>query len=74
MRSWRTRGYYRLAIEVSCRYFKPARYDDLLTIRTEVSEFKGVRLGFKYEILRDGEKLAERLDPPCIRGQKRKTG
>ncbi len=58
-------GFYLPVIEVSCRYFKPARYDDLLAIRTEITEFKGVRLGFKYEILRlvgwsrDGEKLAE---------------
>jgi len=41
------------------QYLKAARYDDLLTIRTAVSECKGVRLGFKYEILRDNEKLAQ---------------
>ena len=58
-------GFYLPVIEVSCRYLKPAKYDDLLTIRTEITELKGVRLGFKYEILRtenrlrDGEKLAE---------------
>ena len=46
-------------IEESARYHKPARYDDLLTIRTWVSEFKGIRLGFKYEILRDDTVLAE---------------
>jgi acyl-CoA thioester hydrolase len=52
-------GYYLPVIEASCRYMKSARYDDLLTIRTVVSECKGVRLGFKYEILRDNEKLAQ---------------
>ncbi|MHB8173076.1 MAG: acyl-CoA thioesterase [Nitrospirota bacterium] len=52
-------GFCLPVIETSCKYLKPARYDDLLTIRTEISEFKGVRMGFKYEILRDGEKLAE---------------
>jgi acyl-CoA thioester hydrolase len=52
-------GYYLPVIEASCKYLKAARYDDLLTIRTAVSECKGVRLGFKYEILRDNEKLAQ---------------
>jgi acyl-CoA thioester hydrolase len=52
-------GYYLPVIEASCRYLKSARYDDLLTVRTEVSECKGVRLGFKYEILRDNEKIAQ---------------
>lgn len=46
-------------IEASCRYHKPARYDDLITIRTKVSEFKGIRLAFSYEVLRNGELLAE---------------
>ncbi len=52
-------GYYLPVIEASCKYLKSARYDDLLTIRTAVSECKGVRLGFEYEILRDNEKLAQ---------------
>jgi len=52
-------GYMLPVIEATCRYIRPASYDDLVTIRTSVSEFKGVRLGFTYEILRDGVKLAE---------------
>ena len=52
-------GYYLPVIEASCKYLKSARYDDLLTIRTAVSECKGVRLGFQYEILRDNDKLAQ---------------
>ncbi len=52
-------GYYLPVIEASCKYLKSARYDDLLTIRTAVSECKGVRLGFEYEILRDNDKLAQ---------------
>ena len=46
-------------IEASCRYKKPVKYDDLITIRTAVSEFEGIRLGFSYEITRDGQVLAE---------------
>lgn len=47
------------AVEATVKYHRPARYDDLLTVRTTVTEFKGIRLKFAYEILRDGEKLAE---------------
>ena len=52
-------GYYLPVAEASCKYHSPARYDDLLTIRTKLTLFKGVRLGFSYEILRDGQLLAE---------------
>jgi acyl-CoA thioester hydrolase len=51
-------GYYLPVIEASCKYMKSARYDDLLTIRTVVSECKGVRLGFKYDVLRNNETIA----------------
>jgi len=52
-------GYMLPVLSASCKYLKPARYDDILTIRTAISEFKGIRLGFSYEILRDGVKLVE---------------
>lgn len=52
-------GYMLPVLEASCKYLKPAKYDDILTIRTTISEFKGIRLGFSYEILRDGIKLVE---------------
>ncbi len=52
-------GYMLPVLEASCKYHKPARYDDVLTIRTTISEFKGIRLGFTYEIIRDGIKLVE---------------
>jgi acyl-CoA thioester hydrolase len=52
-------GYMLPVLSASCKYHKPAKYDDILIIRTTVSEFKGIRLGFSYEILRDGIKLVE---------------
>jgi acyl-CoA thioester hydrolase len=52
-------GYMLPVIEASCRFMRPVHYDDLLTIRTRVSEFKGVRLGFAYAILKDGQVIAE---------------
>jgi acyl-CoA thioester hydrolase len=46
--------------EASCRYLRPARYDDLLRIRTRVSEARRRTIRFAYQILRDedGEMLA----------------
>jgi acyl-CoA thioester hydrolase len=35
------------------KYFRPALYDDLLTIVTSISEIRGPRIVFKYQILKD---------------------
>lgn len=44
--------------EARCRYLRPARYDDLLRIRTRVSEARRRSIRFAYEILRhDGGEL-----------------
>jgi acyl-CoA thioester hydrolase len=47
--------------EAHCRYRRPARFDDLLTVRTRVIESKRRTLRFGYEILRQdsGELLAK---------------
>ena len=49
-----------VVVEAACRYLHPARYDDLLRIRTRVSESRRRSIRFAYEILRDedGEMLA----------------
>lgn len=46
--------------EAHCRYLRPARYDDVLRIRTRVSEARRRSIRFAYEILNDesGELLA----------------
>ena len=41
------------------QYKRPAYYDDLLTIRTYVERTTMVRIDHRYEVLRDGELLAE---------------
>ena len=46
-------------IEAKCQYFKPAKYDDLLHIKSELSEVNGVRLKMSCEICsEDGNVLA----------------
>ncbi|MGD0948469.1 MAG: thioesterase family protein [Candidatus Binatia bacterium] len=50
------RGLYLAVIEASCRYLKPARYDDELLIRAAVTEVKRARLQISYEVAGlDGE-------------------
>jgi len=41
-------------IEASARYLQPARYDDLLEIRTRLATLGGARLAFDYEVRREG--------------------
>jgi acyl-CoA thioester hydrolase len=44
---------------VQVRYKSPARYDDLLTLRTTVVRTTMVKIEHRYELLRDGLLLAE---------------
>jgi len=46
-------------LEANCTYRKPAKYEDELIILTSVLELKGARLTFHYQVVRDGEILAE---------------
>lgn len=47
--------------EVKCRYKHPARYDDELTIRTQMAQWRPSLVRFEYEVIRksDGRLLAE---------------
>ena len=53
------RGLYLGAIEATCRYHKPVRYDDELIIRAGIEEVGRVRLTIAYEVCAlDGNVLA----------------
>ena len=41
--------------EVSCRYFRSARYDDVITIATQLSSVGRATLNFDYTISREGD-------------------
>jgi acyl-CoA thioester hydrolase len=45
--------------EANCRYRKPARFDDLITVKTTLEEVGRTKVAFSYEVSRDGELLAE---------------
>ena len=50
-------GVFLPVAEAHCRYLRPARYDDLLTIRSFVTECKGVRMTVGNEVRRGDELL-----------------
>lgn len=45
-----------IVAESYCRYKSPAFYDDLLTIRTAISDIKSRSIKFAYEIIRADDK------------------
>lgn len=48
-------GSYLPVVDAQCSYKSSAKYDDVLVIRTRLSEVKRATLTFNYEIRRDGE-------------------
>ena len=47
-------GYRLIVAGLEIKYYNPAVYDDLLTIRTSVSDVQSRGLTFNYEIMKDG--------------------
>jgi acyl-CoA thioester hydrolase len=76
-------GYFLVVVKFECRYRKPARYDDVLRVRTTLVRTTAVRVEHRYEVFRDDDLLAEatstlacvdrdgRLQalPPILRGE-----
>jgi acyl-CoA thioester hydrolase len=47
------RGVMMPVINMSLKYMKPGKYDDLLTIRTTVKEIPKMRMHFFYEVINE---------------------
>jgi acyl-CoA thioester hydrolase len=41
--------------EVSCRYLAPARYDEVLRVRTRIADSRSRLIRFGYEVFRDSD-------------------
>jgi acyl-CoA thioester hydrolase len=54
------RGVHLVVIEATVRYLQPARFDDLLLIRTNAAEIGRARFTFVYDVQResDGARIA----------------
>ncbi len=44
-------------LDLHCKFHKPARYDDLLTIKTTIPEIPAVKMKFTYEITNERGEL-----------------
>ena len=51
-------GLFLVVSDISCQYFLPASYDDLLTLRTTTVSARGARIEHTYQVLRDDQLLA----------------
>jgi acyl-CoA thioester hydrolase len=56
---WEARGVSMSVGEIKVRYRSPARYDELVEIRTRLREHGRRKVIFEYDIVRGGVKLAE---------------
>jgi acyl-CoA thioester hydrolase len=63
-------GYFLPVIHAACDYLAPARYDDLLEIRTTIGRLSRVRIDFDYEVRRaeSGELLCRGVTRHAIVG------
>lgn len=70
-RSMEKEGIYCPVLETHCLYKVSAKYDDLLTLETEIVEMDKVRWTFGYRVLREGQLLAEGRTVHCFMSQGR---
>ena len=56
---WEKRGVMMSVAELHVRYRAPARYDELVEVRTRLKEAARRKVVFAYEVRRDGIRLAE---------------
>jgi acyl-CoA thioester hydrolase len=52
------RGFLLVLTRIEVKYRSPARYDDVLIIRTRLARLTAVRIEHSYEVIRDGVVLA----------------
>jgi acyl-CoA thioester hydrolase len=47
-----------VVVKADCRFHRPARYDDLLRLRTTISRITAAKIEHEYELFRGQERLA----------------
>lgn len=52
-------GILMVIVEIGCRYRRPARYDDLLRLRTILKKVTAAKIQHEYQLFRGEELLAE---------------
>ena len=60
-------GLFMVVVNVECKYRRPARYDDVLTLKTRVARVTPAKIEHEYRVFRGTELLAEaRSTLACI--------
>ncbi|NOT02258.1 MAG: acyl-CoA thioesterase [Phycisphaerales bacterium] len=52
-------GVFFVVVKLVCRYHRPIRYDDVVTIRTNIVRFTRTRIDHAYELAVDGRRTTE---------------
>ena len=58
-RDLEARGILFVVTKIQCKFHKPARYDDELTLKIRIVRQTTVRIDHEYELYRDGIRLTE---------------
>jgi len=48
-------GHLMPVLNISCQYLKSAKYDEPVLLRSTLEKFKGARLSFRYELIREAD-------------------
>ena len=51
-------GHFLVVASITCRFRAPARYDDVLRLRTALAKVSAAKLEHRYELFRGGQLLA----------------
>lgn len=57
-RDLEAKGFYLMVAAASCRYKSPAKYDDMVTVKSSIPEIKNSSLKFEYKLSVDGRLIA----------------
>ena len=52
-------GLFMVVVRIGCTYTRPAKYDDVLTLRTKTTKVSAAKIEHSYEIFRGEDLLAE---------------
>ncbi|SFH71051.1 acyl-CoA thioesterase [Planctomicrobium piriforme] len=57
-RTMEERGFFLVVVSVECKYKRPARYDDCLTLKARLQRWSGAKLIHEYEVRRGEDLIA----------------
>lgn len=53
-------------LELKCKYIRPARYDDLITIKVSIPVMPSTRILFEYEIYNEQDTLLHKAETTLV--------